>query len=464
MRGELAIKAEQLRDKLKKDPSSLPFDDIIGCNIGNPQQLGQKPITFFRQVLSLLEYDEMLAKENEKQVLKMYPKDALERARQIYKSCDGAPGAYSHSKGVPAVRKHVAEFIKQRDGYSADPERIFLTNGASQGVQFVLQCLAQHAGVGIMIPIPQYPLYTATLALNDSVAVPYYLNEEEDWRMDIDHLTEQLNDAREEGIDVRALCVINPGNPTGNCLPVDNLEQIVEFCHKENLALLADEVYQVNTYLPHRPFVSFKKVLQESPEPIKNSLELFSFHSVSKGVIGECGKRGGYFECVNVSDEALEQIYKLASISLCPNVQGQIMVDLMVNPPKQGDVSFELYKKETEGIYESLKRRANKLVDAFNAMENVSCNKAEGAMYLFPNVELPIRAIQEAATLNKAPDTFYALKMLEATGVVMVPGSGFGQKEGTHHFRSTFLPQEEKFDSFIEKIQNFHKDFMKKYK
>ena len=82
-----------------------------------------------------------------------------------------------------------------------------------------------------------------------------------------------------------------------------------------------------------------------------NDVELFSFHSVSKGMVGECGRRGGYFECHNVDEEIKQQLYKLASISLCPSVQGQVMVDLMINPPKKGDESYDSYAKEVSDIY-----------------------------------------------------------------------------------------------------------------
>lgn len=84
-------------------------------------------------------------------------------------------------------------------------------------------------------------------------------------------------------------------------------------------------------------------MLRQSPSEIANKVELFSFHSVSKGFIGECGRRGGYMELANVDPEVTQQIYKLASISLCPNLDGQIMVDLMVNPPKEGDPSYPTY-------------------------------------------------------------------------------------------------------------------------
>jgi alanine transaminase len=212
--------------------------------------------------------------------------------------------------------------------------------------------------------------------------------------------------------------------------------------------------------MPERkPFHSFKKIVNEMKSPI----ELVSFHSISKGFIGECGRRGGYFECHNLDPQVKDQLYKLASISLCPTVQGQIGVDLMVRPPREGDPSYQVYKQETEGIYASLQRRAKKLVSALNRMEGMSCQEAEGAMYVFPRIMLSKKAVEEARRLGKQPDAFYVLEMLKATGVVCVPGSGFGQQPGTYHFRSTFLPPEHVFDDFIQRIGVFHRDFMRKY-
>lgn len=114
-----------------------------------------------------------------------------------------------------------------------------------------------------MIPIPQYPLYTATLALCNGRPVPYYLDEESGWGLSLKELERSLAEARQQGTDVRALCVINPGNPTGNCLDERNMRDIIEFCASKRLVLLADEVYQTNIYLPDKkPFHSFKKVMK----------------------------------------------------------------------------------------------------------------------------------------------------------------------------------------------------------
>ncbi|GJJ69612.1 alanine transaminase [Entomortierella parvispora] len=462
VRGELAIRSEDLKNELAKG-AKLPFKRVVGCNIGNPQALDQKPITFFRQVASLVEYPELLKDENAEAAARLFPSDAIARAKLLLKNI-GSVGAYSHSQGIPHIRENVAKFISERDGYQADPSKIFLTQGASAGVQLTLQMIVENNKVGIMIPIPQYPLYTATLAVLDANPVPYYLDESKGWGLTNEELQRSYDEAVKKGIDTRALVIINPGNPTGQCLTEENMREIIRFCKKNKVILLADEVYQTNIYQPKdRPFHSFKKVLKSMGADYEG-FEMISYHSISKGMIGECGRRGGYFECEGIDDSIMEQIYKISSISLCPNVQGQIMVDLMVNPPKKGDASYEQYKKEYDDIYFSLVKRAEILEKTFSSLEGASCNSADGAMYLFPQIRLPNKAIEAARAAGKEPDQFYCMAMLEATGVCMVAGSGFGQVDGTAHFRSTFLPQPELFDDFCSGIKNFHADFMNKYR
>ncbi len=180
--------------------------------------------------------------------------------------------------------------------------------------------------------------------------------------------------------------------------------------------------------------------------------------------MGECGRRGGYYQLSPAIDQKTkDQLYKLASINLCPNVDGQIMIDLMVNPPVQGDASYEQYTQEKNDILQSLKRRAEKVVDTLNGLQGVSCQKAEGAMYAFPTLTIPPKAVEEAKKRQIAPDMLYSLELLESAGLCVVPGSGFGQKDGSYHFRTTFLPSEEQLDSVMERINIFHEKFMKKY-
>lgn len=165
-----------------------------------------------------------------------------------------------------------------------------------------------------------------------------------------------------------------------------------------------------------------------------------------------------------IDPQIKELFYKLASVQLCPPVQGQILVDLAMKPPADGDPSYPLYKKEVDGIYESLQRRAKRLVAALNTLEGVTCNAAQGAMYLFPQIKFSTKALEAAKAQGKTPDSFYCMALLNATGVCVVPGSGFCQKEGTWHFRSTFLPPEAQLDGFIQRIQIFHRDFCDKYR
>ncbi|KAH9626225.1 hypothetical protein KSS87_000104 [Heliosperma pusillum] len=457
VRGEIVTQAEKLQEQLKTQPDSLPFDEILYCNIGNPQSLGQHPVTFFREVLALCDHPTILDKS---ETQGLFSTDSIERAWEILDQIPGrATGAYSHSQGIKGLRETIAAGIEARDGFPANANDIFLTDGASPGVHMMMQLLLRSEQDGILCPIPQYPLYSASIALHGGTLVPYYLDEATGWGLEISDLTKQLEDARSKGITVRALVAINPGNPTGQVLAEENQKEIVEFCKKEGLVLLADEVYQENVYVPDKQFHSFKKIARSSGYG-ENDIALVSFQSVSKGYYGECGKRGGYLEVTGFSSEIREQLYKVASVNLCSNITGQILASLVMSPPKVGDESYESFSAEKDGILSSLARRAKTLEDALNSLEGVTCNKTEGAMYLFPRINLPKKAIEAAQAVPTAPDAFYARRLLEQTGIVVVPGSGFGQVPGTWHFRCTILPQEDKIPAIVDRLTAFHQKFM----
>lgn len=461
VRGEIVTQAQRLQDLLKENPGSLPFDQILYCNIGNPQSLGQQPITFFREVLALTDYPSLLDKSG---TSALFSADSIKRAQQILDQIPGrATGAYSHSQGVEGLRETVAFGIQSRDGFPCNRNDIFMTDGASPAVHIMMQLLLRSEEDGILCPMPQYPLYSASITLHGGTLVPYYLDEANGWGLEISELKSQLEAARSKGVTVRALVVINPGNPTGQVLAEENQKQIVEFCKDEGLVLLADEVYQENVYVPDKKFHSFKKV-SRSLGYGENDIALVSFQSVSKGYHGECGKRGGYMEVTGFTPEVREQIYKVSSVNLCSNIGGQILASLVMSPPKAGDESYDNYFAERNGILSSLARRAKTLEDAFNSLEGVTCNKAEGAMYLFPRIHLPQKVIEEAKSANKAPDAFYCSRLLEQTGIVVVPGSGFGQVAGTWHFRCTILPQEDKIPAVVDRFKAFHEKFMNQYR
>jgi aspartate/methionine/tyrosine aminotransferase len=443
VRGELVLRAAKLEAQGRA---------ITYCNIGNPHQLQQQPITFFRQVLAATAYPALIDSS-------VLPADARARAKAYLDKIPGGTGAYSHSQGIPVIRNEVADFLARRDGVPANADDIYLTDGASPGIQRILSLLIDPVKKtdGILIPIPQYPLYSASITLLGGHILPYNLDESRNWALSLESLQKAVAASRAQGVQPKAIVVINPGNPTGQILDAAQIATILKFAEEQQLVVLADEVYQTNTYA--RGFVSFKKIAAET----RFSGELVSFHSVSKGVLGECGRRGGYFECLGIDDLVKEQIYKLQSIGLCANVDGQIMTGLMVNPPKKGDESFSQYESEVSSLFESLKRRAAILSQELNSVKGISCNPAEGALYAFPQIHLPSRFVEHAKSVGKAADTLYCLEMLEATGVCVVPGSGFGQADGTWHFRTTILPQEKVLGQVLKSVKSFHEGFMKKW-
>eukprot|EP00934_Nitzschia_sp_Nitz4_P005048 Nitzschia sp. Nitz4//scaffold476_size6971//4995//6965//NITZ4_009165-RA/size6971-augustus-gene-0.0-mRNA-1//1//CDS//3329552721//5038//frame0 len=432
--------------------------EILFTNIGNPHQVGQHPITFYRQVLSLCDLPAEVGVDHPN-VLDMYPADVVARAKE-YREIVGpsGTGAYTHSQGLMGFRKHVAEFIQNRDGYPAYPDNIFLTNGASSGIEMVLSGLMANNNDAVMIPIPQYPIYSALIAKLGGHQIGYNLDESLNWAVTREELENQYKKALKEGLDVKALALINPGNPSGNVMSHVDIQVVAEFCDEHGIVLLADEVYQANVYTEGAEFVSAKRVALDCG--LKN-LQLVSFHSTSKGLTGECGRRGGYMELHHIDPYVHAQLYKLASSGLCSGVSGQIMVSLMLKPPSPDGESYELFEKETGKIFNGLKERSEKLVEGLNSIPGISCVPAQGAMYAFPRVEVPEKAIEKARELGTTPDNLYALSLLEETGICVVPASGFGQAKGRVGFRTTFLhPDTVKA---VELFRDHHMKFVEKY-
>ena len=437
VRGPIVARAQELERQGRK---------IIYCNIGNPQSLGQRPITWVRQVLALAEYPELL----ERAPAGLFPADVLEAARKVLAGSQHGLGAYTESKGYRFVREAVAGFIRARDGIASDPEAIFLTDGASKAVQSVLRLLIDDARDGVMIPIPQYPLYSATVTLYGGTQVPYHLLENAEWRLSRDVLERALAGAKAKGIRTRAICVINPGNPTGSVLDEQNVDMVLDFARTHGLSVLADEVYQANVWLSGARFVSFASALEKRGH---RDVSLFSFHSVSKGFLGECGHRGGYLECRNVPRDVMDEITKLQSISLCANSVGQIATYLLVHPPRPGDPSHALYEKERREVLEVLRKKSEIVERGLNSVPGIHCNRIAGAMYAFPRITLP----------PGVTDDDYCLALLEETGICVAPGSGFGQDPGTMHLRTTILPPMDEIEAVVSRLAAFHVAFTKRH-
>ena len=224
---------------------------------------------------------------------------------------------------------------------------------------------------------------------------------------------------------------------------------IIEFARRNSLVIMADEVYQENIYAGE--FVSFAQALGTQDVP------LFSLHSISKGFYGECGHRGGYLEVRNPPKVAgtdldfVDLLLKQASVSLCANTAGQILTYLMVSPPEDASQPYERFIQEKQYILNELHEKATMIRDAFTQMDGVECFGETGAMYLFPR-------------LNKLPegtdDFDYCMALLEETGLCVVNGSGFGQKEGTHHLRIAFLPPKDLLAEVLPQWIEFHNNYV----
>lgn len=449
VRGEIVIRAYELQKQLENG-ASLPFSRLVYCNIGNPQALGQAPLTFHRQLLSLITNPGSDAK---------VPEDVQKRARAYLNACPKF-GAYTHSKGMDYMREQIAGAIDRRDKVEkTNIEDLFITDGASMGVKTVLELLIGTSTDGILIPIPQYPLYSASIVRLNGTWIGYEMDEDYDqrsgWKINMAEIEKKYTSHRG---NVRAIVVINPGNPTGNVLSRDEMEEIVKFAQKHRCVILADEVYQSNIYTD-KEFISFRRVVHEMKSPV----ELFSFMSISKGYYGECGLRGGYLHATNIESDVLAQLYKLFSMTLCSNTLGQALVASILTPPESGDPSYDLFEKEKNSILSSLKRKAKLVEKRLNTIPGIDCMPVEGAMYAFVRVHLPDAYIAKAKNCGKAPDSMYCMDMLEKTGVVTVPGSGFGQKAGSYHFRITILPDEESIGGVLDVFEKFHLELCATY-
>ena len=442
VRGKIVTRAQELEKSGKK---------ITYCNIGNPHAFAQKPLSYVREVLSLLEFPDLL----ERDLSNLFHSDSIDRARYILRQIPEGVGAYSASAGVEFVREAVAKFIAKRDNIPTNHDRIILTDGASKAAQSVIAAIIKNQNDGLMVPVPQYPMYRAALTLAGGQSIGYYLDEENHWQLNEESLVDSYNTARLNKLNPVAVTVINPGNPTGAVLSYENIKMIINFARQHNLAILADEVYQENIYNKAGKFHSFAKVMHEMQV---SDVSLFSFHSMSKGFYGECGHRSGYLEVRNVPDDVFEQFVKFQSINLCANVVGQIATYLMVSPPQQDDASYAKYIQERSMILEDLKEKAHILGNELNKIEGISVNVPEGAMYAFVKLNFPPAKLN--TSLGATVDERYCLALLEDTGLCVIPGTGFGQLPNTWHFRTTFLPPRNQIIELVAQLAQFHKKYV----
>ena len=449
VRGTIAIKSAEYAQRMKKG-EKFKFEKLLAMNIGNPQALNQKPIDFPREVLSCLFY------ENNSNV------DASNRVKHYLKEVK-AIEQYTDFRGMKYIRQNIANFINKRDNVdNVTAKDVYLTNGAGGGIRLVLESIVNSKDDAILIPIPQYPLYAALIKLLGVNVAGYFLDEENNWSLNLENLQQVYKYHYDKGHKIKAFCSINPGNPTGSVLSEQKIADVIKFCYNNGMVIVADEVYQKNIYNPEKKFISFRSVLSKLPYPYNQTI-IFSCNSTSKGVFGECGMRGGYLDMINIPEQLIEPINKLKLLDVCPNISGQVTTDIMVAPPTYETASKETvdhFNKQCADNFENLKIKAEILSNELNKIPRVSSNNIDGAMYAFPKIDIPEFRRKEALEKGIHPDMLFCIELLDNTGIVAVPGSGFGQKEGTCHIRLTNLisPKEEMI-LMTKKLKNFCSEY-----
>ncbi|XP_030630685.1 alanine aminotransferase 2 [Chanos chanos] len=445
----------ELRQGIKKD-----FMELIDLSSSDIHSRGIKPISFLRQVMAACCYPSLLHSDR-------IPADARERARSLLTDSNGGSiGSYPPTGGMAKVRRSVSDFITRRDGgVPSIPEHIFLTTGSQQALTIFLKLLVSGEGplrTGVLVPVPSYSTFSMALANQGGVMVPYYLCEEQGWALEMEELQRALQAARGH-CNPMALYVINPGNPSGLVQSRKSIEEVIRFAAQERLFLLVDEVYQETIHGEDTEFVSYKRVLFEMGSPYSSTVELASFHSVSKGTFGEYGMRGGYVELVNLDPKVMEHALTFFNRDGSGTVMGQIALDILADPPQLGDPSYPLYSQEVQSIKNTLLSNVRRVHSVLNGVPGMSCQPIRGGLYAFVQLHLPQRVIEQAKEAGVEPDMMYCQRLLNEAGLCVVPGCECGQREGSYHIRFCIGVQEEIMEEVLQRLKSFHSHFMREF-
>ncbi|XP_030258098.1 alanine aminotransferase 1 isoform X3 [Sparus aurata] len=453
--GRLSQIKEELRQGVKK-----PYQEVLDVYMGDPHKGGVKPLSFVRQVLAACLYPQLVNSSK-------LPADVRQRAQRLLGRCDGGSvGSYTATRGIPETLIRVSEFITRRDGgVPSNPENIFLSPGSQWSLSKILHVLLNPESSprnGVLSPVPCHNTTTMSVTGLGAVVVPYYLSEEQGWELQVEELHRAMESAK--GVcNPIALYIVNPGNPDGHVQSRKSMQEVIRFVSERKLFLLADEVYQDYVFGENSEFVSYKRVLSEMGPPLSDTVELASFHSASKGWMGECGLRTGYMELVNLDPAVMKHIFTMFSTDTCAPVLGQIALDLMLNPPQPGEPSYPLYHMETQNIKNTLAGNGKRAVEVVNSLPGLCCQPLEGGAFAFPKVYLPPSFIQKAKEAGLEPDTFYCSRLLDEAGLLVGPGTEYGQKEGTYHIRFCILTSAEIMEEVLTRLTCFHKQFMKDF-
>ncbi|MEE9392246.1 MAG: aminotransferase class I/II-fold pyridoxal phosphate-dependent enzyme [Planctomycetota bacterium] len=368
-------------------------------------------------------------------------KEAAAAGREMLYLNVGDPNQFDYETPAIAIEAIVKALRDNRNGYApsdgvpqaldairADAEGkglraiqdVYIANGCSEGIEIALTALC-NPGENILTPSPGYPLYTALAAKLSLVENAYYLNEDDDWQPDLESMAAAIDDK------TRAIVVINPNNPTGSVAKREALEGVVDLARRHNLLIIADEIYSelVLDGAVHVPLAS-----------LADDVAILTFDGLSKAYVAPglrigWGILSGPAEKVRDFNAAMEQLQRAR---------------LSSNHPEQYAIPVVLGdKSHLPALRQKVTARRDLTYEALNAIEGLSCVAPKGAFYAFPRLE-NVRPEDEEA---------FIASLIRATGVVVVHGSGFGQKPGTAHFRVVFLPPEATLQKAYERIGAF---------
>ena len=350
------------------------------------------------------------------------PKHIIEATHQaMLKNLNG----YSPSSGIKEAVDAIAREA-ERKGIS-NIQDVFVTTGASEAIDICLTALVNE-GENVLTPTPGYPLYTAISSKLQMMENPYYLDEDNGWQPDVEDIKKKINDK------TKAIILINPNNPTGSNCSEAIIRQIIDLAIKHNLVIFADEIYD-KLLFDNKKLVSIASLNSEVP--------IITFGGLSKNYIVPGFRIGWGVISGNrsVLSDYIEAINRLLRSRLSANHPEQYGIKIAL----EGDQSHL-----TEAM-EKLTRRRNITFEMLNSFEGISCVKPEGAFYAFPRLHI------------SHPDSHFVSELIKETGVIVVPGSGFGQKPGTQHFRVVFLPDEKTLEKSYRNIADFFKRYVDKY-
>lgn len=338
-----------------------------------------------------------------------------------YKAMCENKNGYSPSSGIQPARDSIRRYAERRG--IKNIQDIFITTGASDAIETCLTALLNR-GDNFLMPTPGYPLYTAVQSKLELEPNPYYLDEENGWQPDLDDIRKKVNSR------TKAIVIINPNNPTGSIASRETLQGIIDIALENNLLILADEIYDQLLYDGEK-HISIASLNSEVP--------VVTFCGLSKNYVCP-GFRIGW----GVASGNKETIQ-----GFLDGVNRILRAHLCANHPMQWTIPTALDGDQSNvgKLVQTLQHSRDVSYDIISKIPQMSLVKPKGTFYALPSIDVK-------------DDTKFCIDLLRATGVIIVPGSGFGEKPGTSHFRYVFLPSEE----ILTKAFNYIGDFLADYK